>query len=365
MILIAGAGIAGLTLANYLEQAGIPYQLLEQADKLQVVGAGIMLQNNGLAILEDLGLAGEIRGSIPHSIGIAYRGAMAVGEPAKSGLRAMMVHRAELHRVLLHGIPEERIRLNQCITSVQRGADEVVLQLVHGGFVHGDVLIDASGIYSNLHGKALLRDSRQWCWRAIIELSRPISHMGEFWFGEQRLGIGPINDHQAYVFQVLDQQAGREADVYLQSEREAWIQSKAKQHPDIAALMFEQVEWLSHALQERTIDWGCNKVIAIGDAAHGMTPNLGQGAVLAMEDAAVLAELIKANTPNLSAVLRSRRDARVRTMQKRSWATGELAHNTSIISRVMKWIMFTVLPMNSVLRLQVNWMNKFVSELGR
>jgi len=364
MILIAGAGIAGLTLANYLEQAEIPYQLLEQAEKLQVIGAGIMLQNNGLAILEDLGLAGEIRGAVPHSIGIAYRGKMAAAIPDKSGLNAMLVHRAELQRVLLQGIPAKKMRLNKGITSVQRNADETVLQLNDGGFVHGDVLVDAAGLYSNLHGEALLRDSGQWCWRAIVDLSLPISHFGEFWFDEQRVGIGAINDHQAYVFHVLDQQSGRKAYGYRQNEREAWIRSKAKQHPDIAALKFEQVQWLSHSLQERTIHWGCGNTIAIGDAAHGMTPNLGQGAVLAMEDAVVLAQLIKAKTTDLSAALASRRDGRVRKMQKRSWATGKLAHNSSIISRVIKSAMFRVLPMNKAMRLQVDWMNEFISELG-
>jgi 2-polyprenyl-6-methoxyphenol hydroxylase-like FAD-dependent oxidoreductase len=144
----------------------------------------------------------------------------------------------------------------------------------------------------------------------------------EQWFGRHRLGVIPTSADRTYVFHVMRDADASDNQIHLE-----WLQEQQALE-QFESLDFQDADWLSHPLDERVIDWGVGNRVAIGDAAHAMTPNMGLGAAMAMEDAWTLAELIRrgdTSTP-YSDQLRARRHARVQSIQRQSWQIGHMAH---------------------------------------
>jgi 2-heptyl-3-hydroxy-4(1H)-quinolone synthase len=359
MVIILGAGIAGLTLANALQKSRQDYVVLERAEKLEPVGAGIILQNNGLAILEKLALRDCIQGSSPKTIALGLGSNPTQTDLLGTGLKALCVTRAELQRVLLLNIPKEKIHLSVDIAGVAQGSHSVVITERQGEIHRGRICVNAAGINSSFHTKPTLRKTDQHCWRALVETTKPLTIFGEYWYGHQRFGIGAVSDRQAYVFHVARITDDLNADTYHTTDREAWLMSLVSDLPFLENVNFGQAEWLSHPLADREINWGNNRIVAIGDAAHAVTPNLGQGAVIAMEDAIVLARLLKNEQPNLVRSLIAARHRRVKTVQSRSWSAGQFAHSQHWLVRGIKNLI-PYLPSKLAVRLQVAWMNKFI-----
>lgn len=322
MILICGAGIAGLTLANILEQLGEDYLVIEKAPRIRAEGAGIVLHHNALCILEALRLADDLPGVWLSSMQIhSGRSKKTLDFSPHSAPRALAVHREELMQRLLSQIPVERICCNAQVESLQCRGDSVLVKNTLAD-KHGRMVVVANGASSHLHGTPQFRSSGQWCWRAIVP-SKDLKNVGaEHWFGRHRVGVIPIAADRAYVFHVM-----QDANENDREERRAWLREQ-QTLGGFGALDFEGAEWLSHPLDERVIDWGSGNRVAIGDAAHAMTPNMGLGAALAMEDAWSLAELIQqgdTSTP-YSVQLAAKRHKRVQSIQRQSWQIGNMAH---------------------------------------
>lgn len=359
MVIINGAGIAGLTLANALQRKNIPFVVLEQAEALQVLGAGIALQNNGLAILEALGLAKELAISPVLQLGVGPFNRFRRVTMEGVGLRCHVVHRSHLQQMLLTSLPQEQIRLGTSISQHEVNADSVSVTLSDGSQLHGKYLVNAAGIRSELHAPAQLRDSGLWCWRSVVPLTRPVTCFSEVWFGEQRLGLAPIDKQRAYLFHVIKTKPGQHPEKIPTAQREQWIREQHATLADITALDLHNATWLSHPIEDRTIDWGHGRLVAIGDAAHALTPNLGQGAVLAMEDAMELATIISNNIVNPAQELARLRHRRVAHMHRLSWFFGKVAHADGKIALKLKSLAFRLLPMRKNLAAQVSWMNAF------
>ncbi len=363
MIIINGAGIAGLTLANSLERANIEYVLIEQAAQISAIGAGIILQNNGLAILKHLELLSELQGQTIKQMQLGYKNSRLSSYPAQQGLNTLCVERGELQRVLMLNIPNEKIHLDTHILNYQLIGETVQISLSNSKVLSADYLINAAGIHSNLHGEPELVDTKQVCWRAIVDLKRPIECSGEYWFGSQRFGIAPVAKDKAYLFHVADLTSELDLNRYSSQQRQQWIVDKSEHIDSVKQLDFQTTKWLFHPLKQRTINWGNHKVIAIGDAAHAMTPNLGQGAVIAMEDAIELGQLIKRNDKNIAKNLKKLRHHRVVRVQKQSLSVGKIAHHDSPIVNFFKSVALSIAPMNLALKFQVKWMNQFINRM--
>ncbi|MFQ3231602.1 FAD-dependent monooxygenase [Reinekea sp.] len=362
MIIIIGAGIAGLTLANYLQRSGKLYVVLEAAEKLTEVGAGILLQNNSLAILRQLSLEHLLDGELIDHMAMGYHSAHGTVNIKQLGMEAVCVHRAVLQSALLANIPDTHIKLSSVITHVEIQAHGVTVKLANGETISGAYAVNCAGINSDLHAKPIITSTQLWCWRAIVSLNEPINTFREHWFDEQRIGFGPISQTQAYLFHVVDERTINSAH-YSDKQRQAWILSKIPEVPDLSAINFAETVWLSHPLQERDINWGHGRFIAIGDAAHAMTPNLGQGAAIAMEDGAVLAQLFIENPADVLASLVKKRDKRVANMKLKSLYVGKVAHSQQPVMRALKWITFRYLPFKPALKSQLTWINAFVHSI--
>ena len=363
MIVINGAGIAGLTLANALQQRGMAYLLIEQAPELQAIGAGIVLQNNGLAILQALGLLPRLKGfEVQHVFmgqGKQHRSVNA----AKLGVQCNVVHRADLQQLLLAPIPASNIKTGCRIIDVQQQTQQVQLRLSDQSQITADYVIDAAGIHSALNKQPVLKETQTWCWRSIVDLKQPITASGEYWFGKHRIGLAPISEQQAYLYHVIKLDVGETAQSFSQAQRQQWIQQQAEQIELLQAVQFKASSWLSHPLQDRQIHWGDHRIIQIGDSAHAMTPNLGQGAVLAMEDAITLAQILYTKNQDPLKALMAQRHRRIKTMHRMSRLVGWLAHTESTAMIGMKWMMFRFMPLKLTIANQVHWMNQFIKQL--
>ncbi|WP_129124235.1 FAD-dependent monooxygenase [Veronia nyctiphanis] len=361
MIVIEGAGIAGLTLANCLEIQGIDYRVIEQASEIKPIGAGIAVQSNGLAILQALGLEQDVTGCNIEKMTLAGKYFRQELMPDK-GWKVKMVHRATLHHALLKNIPSSKLLLGAEISSHSSTEDSVTCHLADGSDLQGNCLVVASGIHTETHNKPYIRDSGQWCWRTVISGNAERNEGGEYWFDDFRIGVSHIGDGDYYIYQVA-----KTAQQITEEQRLVFWQ-----RDDVRArfpfLDVKKAVWLSHPLTERRIDWGQGNVVAIGDAAHALTPNMGQGAVLAMEDAYTLATLLNTDYSTdwntLAEQLSALRHQRVKGIQQQSWLFGMLAHWSNPITVLLRDIAMRLSPTDAVLRQQITFFDRFIARMA-
>ncbi len=317
-ITIVGAGIGGLTAALALHRAGHQVSIMESAARLEPLGAGIVLAPNAVRILHELGVSVEPYGHPLRRItmltasGIEIS-AMEFHRHLSSAGQVLAFHRAELHAALFEALPRNvTLRLGHPYVKGAAGGE--------------DVLIGADGINSAVRqcvsGSPSLRYSGYTCWRAVLP-NPGIGETFEAWGGPARVGAAPLTRDRVYVFLVLKAPAGMPRQTSMAAIRRHF-QSFKGPVPAILDSASDAV-LLHHDIQEiESPVWGQGRIVLIGDAAHAMTPNLGQGAAMAIEDAAVLAEVIGSDAP--AEALREVRHARVEKVLKDSRRFGQVAH---------------------------------------
>ncbi len=333
-VIIVGGGIGGLTTAIALGKVGIDVQVYERAAELREIGAGIGLVSNALRVLDELGLGGAIRsqslGGVQGGLKNA-KGEVLVEVPTDELTKqiggATVMHRAELLQELARHINPERLHLDRTCTGFEQDPDGVVARFHNGESARGDALIGADGLRSavrtQLFGDQPVRYSGYTAWRAVVEFDGEHHHaITETWGPGRRFGIVPMNRGRVYWFATNNapegerDPEGRTKDVLLRLFR-GW-------HKPIEALIAAANE--SAILRNDIYDmdplprWGQGRVVLLGDAAHPMTPNLGQGACQAIEDSIVLGVCLKKHANIESALIeyQSRRIPRTRKFVTRS-----------------------------------------------
>ncbi|MCY1030714.1 FAD-dependent monooxygenase [Corallococcus sp. BB11-1] len=342
-VLISGAGIGGLTLACALHRAGLRATVLERADALRPVGAGLIVQVNASLALRRIGLCDAVVAEgalVEHSAVLDASGQrltqVDVGALQRE-LDAPMValHRARLQAVLrAHVSPEDDVRLGVAVTGFQDDGARVTASLSDGTTVSGDVLVGADGLRSavrtGLWGEQPTRYSGYTSWRGVcpaVELVAP-GHVSETWGPGARFGIVPIGHGEVYWFATLNAPAGTEdaPGQTLSALRERFSGWHAPIAALLAATPAERV--LRTDIHDRPPlpQWSRGRVTLLGDAAHPMTPNLGQGGCQAIEDAVVLADCLAAPGPVEDALraYEARRLTRANQMVVRSRQMGRV-----------------------------------------
>jgi 2-polyprenyl-6-methoxyphenol hydroxylase-like FAD-dependent oxidoreductase len=335
-VLVVGGGIGGLALCAALRNDGHEVEVYERAAALEQVGAGLSLAPNALAALDRLGVGDEVRrrGGVAGTIYVRNRDGTVLSEIDAAGREweVVGVHRADLQDVLLRAAGE--VRLGTDVTGFGSDGKSVAVQLANGDAREGDVLVGADGIRSTvraqLKGDEPLRFAGYFGWRAAIEFDDATlrGRFSETWGPRVRVGLITLGAARLYWFV---SERGRESDplppdtsAYLRDLLHAWHEPI----PAVAAATpASALTRLPIHDRRPAKEWGRGRVTLLGDAAHPMTPNLGQGAAQALEDAVVLREALR-REQNAVAALRAYEAARIpRTTMivRRSWQFGRFA----------------------------------------
>jgi 2-polyprenyl-6-methoxyphenol hydroxylase-like FAD-dependent oxidoreductase len=300
---VVGAGIGGLAAAIALERAGVEPTVIERAPELQEVGFGLLLSANATAALRRLGLRDAVAES-----GIRVQRAevrnprgdlLVLIDYAALGWETYGILRSELQRVMLGAVASERLRLGTtCI-----GTSEDGRTLIEGADpLVADVVIGADGIRSavrrSLFGDERLRYGGHRAWRAgtDFEDERVRDRFVEVWGVGGGFGFGPAGLGRVYWYCF---EAVPEGAAAPERPRDEFLRRYGDWFDPIPAL----IESTDPAAIEPTFTydrrprrvWGRGRVTLLGDAAHPMKPNIGQGAAQALEDAVVLGSCIAAS----------------------------------------------------------------------
>jgi len=324
-LLIAGAGIGGLTAALACAEKGMSVSLLERAVELGEVGAGLQVAANGTHVLEKLGLGAALDdiGFKPEAatLRLGQSGRTVFSNPLGKSARERYgawyyhVHRADLHRILADAAsahPNIDLQLGRAVESLRDEGAAVTARLSDGTEAIGAALIGADGIHSSIRegmfGKDAPRFTGNVAWRLLV----PTEHLpaglipphATVWTGPQGHAV------TYYV------RGGELVNFVGVVERKDWQVEGWLETGDIDELKRDFAPWCStihqliDAADEKTCfkwalfdrdplpAWSKGRVTLLGDACHPMLPFMAQGACMAMEDAWVLAsELADINDP--------------------------------------------------------------------
>ncbi len=300
-IAIGGAGIGGLCAALALGQGGHEVTLFERAPQLVAAGAGIVLAQNATAHLSVWGLGAELarRGAELSALEIRDAGGRALSRVSPPG-QTVGIFRGVLQELLLSAaLATGRVRLvlGSAVEGFEQRSGSVVVE-PHRNTGHFDLLVGADGIGSAvrraLWGEEALRMAGYRCFRGIAWGDYGLTAQArESWGVGRRLGLVPISGG-VYWFAVENATPGEPVPAADVGEH---LRARFSGFADPARRVLEATEPASivqHDLADRKPRkaWGRGRVTLLGDAAHPMTPNLGQGAGQAIEDVAALAQVL-------------------------------------------------------------------------
>lgn len=338
-VIIIGGGIGGLAAAIGLRNAGCAVTLFERVTQLREVGAGLSLWANAVKALKLLGLADvintistpEVQGGIRTSQGKLLTATSSHTLERLLGEPNIVLHRADLHAALLHAVAPETVHFGKQCTRFQQDATGVTVHFADGDEVRGDLLIGADGLHSviraQLHGQQKPRYAGYTAWRSVVNFAPEQLLPGETWGAGARFGQVPMSGQRVYWFATKNGPEGARSPI---GEKAELLRTFHGWHAPITALLEASPEptILRNDIYDRPPlrRWGENRVTLLGDAAHPMTPNLGQGAGQALEDAVVLARILRDTNDTVAALRRyeTQRIPRTSVIVQQSRQIGEI-----------------------------------------
>jgi 2-polyprenyl-6-methoxyphenol hydroxylase-like FAD-dependent oxidoreductase len=346
-VIVVGAGIGGLVLARALSQLGTSVELVERAPNLGSVGAGITLGANAMRILAQLGLADEVArqglevsgGTITDVRGRVLSDANLDQVEARYG-KTIAIERSSLHQILKEGLFEGdgatgRVHLGTTVERVEELSSSVRVELTSGQSLSGRALIGADGIRSRVRelvfGKLEPSYSGYTCWRFTGRVPGGGAGATEMWGAGKRVGFVPLRSEGVYAFFV--ESAPRNTPRDPERRRVSYVREQFGGFAGLVPRILEalgdnRAELLHHDIEEvRVGSWVRGRTALLGDAAHAMTPNLGQGAAMAIEDALVLSRELTSHASAKAGLIayEGRRRPRALDIQNRSRALGKVA----------------------------------------
>jgi salicylate hydroxylase len=337
-IVVAGAGIGGLTAALAIAGKGFGVALIDKAERLEETGAGIQLSPNATRVLLRLGLRERLLPSIvvPEAVFIksaAGRGLarLPLGPRAEKryGAPYWIIHRGDLQAALLAAVrdhPDITLTLGAAADACAAHPNGITVQALRGDRVeetHGGALVGADGLWSTV--RTLLGETdepvfaRRTAWRALVPASAIAPQWREpnvhLWLGRgAHLVHYPVRAGAMVNIVAIAgdarpsagwSTAGSADEVLSRFAKDTWAEPARE-------LLARPTQWLKWPLYDRA-PWrqpGRGPVTLMGDAAHPMLPFLAQGAAMAIEDAAVLATALAATPADPAAAMRRYEQAR-------------------------------------------------------
>lgn len=339
-ILISGGGIAGLALAVALTRENVPVQIFEKVSVLKGLGAGLILSPNAWKAIDVLGLTDLLRpvsheltsfSLRTHSGKVLNTQSGNQAEIISKGERSWSVHRGDLHRLLIAALPDGVLHTGSASSTIRQTPDSVILTLADGREIEGSGLIAADGIHSPIRRQLQPDRSSRYagytCWRGVARMALPHSDASETWGPAGRFGIVPLSEDRVYWFATKN--APRKDPNMAQWSAADLLRNFSGYHEPIQQILTqtreEEILWndiddlppADHLVE--------NRVLLIGDAGHATTPNMGQGAAMALEDAAWLAIHFNPDQiPETFSRFEQARLDRVNWVVNRSWQFGKI-----------------------------------------
>jgi len=354
-ILIAGAGIGGLTAGACLLRAGHDVTIFEQASELSEVGAGLQISANATHVLHNLGLRAPLAqvGVRPgayafrlHDTGEEiHRFALSDEHERLHGAPYYQLHRADVHTLLAAKVIELRrdaIRLNCRVTGFEENENSVKLRLADGTSVQGDLLVGADGLKSVICQQIVGNVSATYTGDAAWRITVPVECLPRNFMDQVMIvWMGPGRHVVTYYLRAgasLNFVGLVETDEVSEESWTAkfpWERLKADfqgWHADIQTIIDAAdrdgcYRWSLHYRPAIT-NWSTRRATLLGDSVHPTLPYLAQGACMAIEDGAVLTRALDHadSIPDaLQLYQRNRIDRTVRIVNQ-STANRELFH---------------------------------------
>lgn len=352
--IIVGSGIGGLAAALCCLREGIQVTLLEKAEALKEIGAGIQISSNGSKVLRELGLLDKIaeKAVQPLSFRIMSLDSdeiiadMPLGEQAADRYDGpfFQIHRGDLLEALASILPSGVLHFDTPVESFRQDADSVTVRLTNGETVRGDVLIGADGIRSvvrdQLSGQPDTEFSGRLAWRALV----PADRLGNCNFEERFYGWAG-GERNVFSYWVRPKKLFNFGGIVPSREvkRESWNQSGdvaelrhsfAGANPRLSALINAvDTAFITGLFYKKPLKfWTHGRVTLLGDSAHAMLPYLAQGACQAIEDAQVIAKCLARhggrNIPDALAEYELKRRPRTTKVQSAVLATSIFWHES-------------------------------------
>jgi salicylate hydroxylase len=357
-IAIVGGGIGGLAAALALIRRGIDCDVYEQATELRELGAGVQISANGTRVLHALGLAAALAEVQVLPAGKAIRlwnsgeswklFDLGMESVERYGFPYITIHRGDLHGVIARALRREKpdaIHLGHKLVAVAPSTDHVELHFATGAPVRANLVVGADGVHSLVRATLFGAPKPQFCgiiaWRGVVEMERlppAISReIGTNWVGPGGHVVHyPLRAGRLLNFVGIRERADWTGeDWYARGTTAELLGDFAGWHADVRTII-ENIEapykW-ALALRPPMPSWSKARCTLLGDACHPMVPFLAQGAVMALEDAFVLARAIEKHCDNHTAAFASYEAARRERANKVVAASADMIprfHNSSL-----------------------------------
>ncbi|MEM7112740.1 MAG: FAD-dependent monooxygenase [Chloroflexota bacterium] len=339
---IIGGGITGLTIAVGLQKAGHDFAIYETAEAFKPIGAGIILSPNALYVYDQLGLYEElaelghplrffnisdVQGKVIQENDTRF---ILHGKPYAS----IGIHRGDLQRVLLSHIDKGKIHLGKLLEAVTAVSKD--LHFKDGDTIRADYVLACDGIHSavrqSLFPKAKLRYSGQTCWRGVADIDLSVFQLGspaELWGNGLRFGYVPLGYNRVYWYgTAVSPPQQRDSD--LQTTKQKLLAHYRSFAPFVHNIIAATPAIMRHDLFDLSPiqTWTQGDFLLLGDAAHAMTPNLGQGAAQGIEDAWAIVKLLGQHPSHRAAfaAVQAARYEKANLVAKRSWQIGQVTN---------------------------------------
>jgi 6-hydroxynicotinate 3-monooxygenase len=313
-IAVIGAGLGGLSAAGFLQRAGFPVTVYEQAPTFSRIGAGIILSANVTKALRRLGIERALvtAGITPHCYisrawdtgETMYEIVFDAASEARFGGPYLNIHRGDLHAILERAVAANTIAFNHRLIGLEERDDGVRLSFANGARVDADVVIGADGIRSKVREYLLDDEPPRFVGAVAHRAIFPTERLGGFkipdctkWWGRDR-HILPYfmssKRDEIYVIGVVPAAAWDSDEPSMPSSREALMAAFAGFHDDLRRVLeaAEDVSLWPIYDRERDDRWSGSRIVLLGDACHPMRPFMAAGGAMAVEDAAILSRCL-------------------------------------------------------------------------
>jgi len=313
-IAVIGAGLGGLTVAGFLQRAGFPVTIYEQAPSFSRIGAGIILSANAMKVLRRLGVEDElIRTGIKPQCFVSrawdtgatmYEIHFDAASERRYGGPYLNIHRGDLHEIMAHAVAAKTIAFDHQLVDVKKSNDRYSLRFANGEVAHADIVIGADGIRSKVR-EFLLGDGPPRFVGAVAHRAIfPSERLGGFkipdctkWWGRDRHLLPYFmtgKRDEIYVIGVVPARDWDDEAASLPGSPAVLSGDFADFHADLQRVLEVADNVTVWPIFDRARDdrWSGDRVVLMGDACHPVRPYMAAGGAMAIEDGAVLSRCL-------------------------------------------------------------------------